>query len=157
MGTARDRRCERAALVAGNGNFQSSLPRNHTASGEAARLLRCTAGELQCDRPATLRELSGRFGNCWVVLKGHQTLIGRAEGELFVNSSGNTGLAQGGSGDLLAGFIAGWLAQPALRGDPLMALRYAVWEHGAAADRLNEQRENWIIEELAEELGRKRA
>ena len=84
-------------------------------------------------------------------------MIGRAEGELFVNSSGNTGLAQGGSGDLLAGFIAGWLAQPALRGDPLMALRYAVWEHGAAADRLNEQRENWIIEELAEELGRKRA
>ena len=97
-----------------------------------------------------------RFGGCWVVLKGGHTLVGRAEGDVFVNSSGNSGLAQGGSGDLLAGYIAGWLAQPAVQEDPLAALRYAVWEHGAAAERLSAERENWIVEELADELGRKR-
>jgi NAD(P)H-hydrate epimerase len=122
--------------------------------GEAARLLGRTAAEVQDDRPAALRELSKRFGHCWVVLKGQHTLIGRESGEIFVNSSGNPGLAQGGSGDLLAGFIAGWLGQPAARQDVLMPLRYAVFEHGAAADRSGERRQNWIIEELAEELGR---
>ena len=122
--------------------------------GEAARLLGRTVAEVQSDRSGAVRELSKRFGNCWVILKGHQTLIGRESGEIFVNSSGNPGLAQGGSGDLLAGFIVGWLAQPELQRDVLTALRYAVWEHGAAADRLSKQRKNWIIEELADELGR---
>ncbi len=122
--------------------------------GEAARLLGCSTAEVQCDRPGAVRELSRRFGACWVVLKGQHTLIGRESGEMFVNSSGNPGLAQGGSGDVLAGFLAGWLAQPELREDLLTALRYAVWEHGTAADRLSARRENWIIEALAGELGR---
>ena len=82
-------------------------------------------------------------------------LVGRAEGDVFVNSSGNSGLAQGGTGDLLAGYITGWLAQPAVQENPIEALRYAVWEHGAAAERLSAGRENWIVEELADELGRK--
>jgi hydroxyethylthiazole kinase-like uncharacterized protein yjeF len=122
--------------------------------GEAARLLKTDTAQVQEDRPAAVRALSAQFGNCWVVLKGRHTLIGRSDGEMFVNSSGNSGLAQGGSGDLLAGFMAGWLAQPALQRDPLMTLRYAVFEHGAAADRLSASAGNWIIEELAEELGR---
>jgi len=122
--------------------------------GEAARSLGCSALDVQADRPAALRALSKQFGNCWVVLKGQHTLIGKAEGDLFINSSGNSGLAQGGSGDLLAGYIAGWLAQPKLQDDPCGALRFAVFEHGAAADRLSERRENWIVEELADELGR---
>jgi hydroxyethylthiazole kinase-like uncharacterized protein yjeF len=121
--------------------------------GEAARLLGCSAADIQRDRPKALRALSKRFGNCWVVLKGQCTLIGRATGDVFVNGSGNAGLAQGGTGDLLTGFITGWLAQPACQKDPLPALLYAVWEHGAAADRLSERRRNWIVEELATELG----
>ena len=121
--------------------------------GEAARLLGVTTAQVQQDRPASLRALSRRHGNAWVVLKGRHTLVGRTEGDLFVNSSGNDRLAQGGSGDLLAGYIAGWLAQPTMQSDPLLALRAAVWEHGAAADRLSRRRENWIVEELAEELG----
>lgn len=121
--------------------------------GEAGRLLNCSAAEVQRDRLQSLRNLSKRFGNCWVVLKGRQTLIGRATGDVFVNGSGNSGLAQGGTGDLLAGFITGWLAQPACQKDPLMALRYSVWEHGAAAERLTARRKNWIVEELASELG----
>ena len=121
--------------------------------GEAARLLGVTTAQVQQDRPAAVRALSRRCGNAWVVLKGRHTLVGRTEGDLFVNSSGNDRLAQGGSGDLLAGYIAGWLAQPTMQSDPLLALRAAVWEHGAAADRLSRRRENWIVEELAEELG----
>jgi hydroxyethylthiazole kinase-like uncharacterized protein yjeF len=121
--------------------------------GEAARLLGTTAEAIQRDRVGSLRVLSEKFGGCWVVLKGRHTLIGTREGNVFVNSSGNDGLAQGGSGDVLAGYLTGWLAQPALSNRPLDAIRLAVFEHGAAADRLKARRENWIVEELAAELG----
>jgi hydroxyethylthiazole kinase-like uncharacterized protein yjeF len=121
--------------------------------GEAARLLKTTAARIQEDRPHALREISRSFGNCWVVLKGHQTLIGRSTGEIFVNPSGNPHLAQGGSGDLLAGYVAGLLAQPRFQNDPARTLRYAVWQHGAAADALQARRANWIIEDLAGEIG----
>jgi NAD(P)H-hydrate epimerase len=121
--------------------------------GEAARLLGTTPAEAQADRVKALRKLSQKFGGAWVVLKGHQTLIGRSEGTIFVNPSGNAQLAQGGSGDLLAGFIAGLLAQPALAADVETTLRYAVWQHGAAADRLALTRRNWTIEDLAAEIG----
>jgi NAD(P)H-hydrate epimerase len=80
-------------------------------------------------------------------------LIGRVEGEIFVNPSGNPHLAQGGSGDLLSGFLAGLLAQPALLVDVAKTLRYAVWQHGAAADRLQATRANWTVEDLATEIG----
>jgi ADP-dependent NAD(P)H-hydrate dehydratase / NAD(P)H-hydrate epimerase len=79
--------------------------------GEAARLLGTKPAGIQEDRVAALRAISGKFGNCWVVLKGYQTLIGRNNGEVFVNSSGDAFLAQGGAGDVLAGFLGGLLAQ----------------------------------------------
>jgi NAD(P)H-hydrate epimerase len=124
--------------------------------GEAARLLGWTAEKVQANRRTALRKVSGRYGNAWVVLKGHQTLIGRSEGEVYVNSSGNPHLAQGGSGDLLSGFIAGLLAQPALQVDVAQTLRYAVWQHGAAADELQAMRANWMVEDLAMQIGRAR-
>ena len=121
--------------------------------GEAGRLLRTSASEVQAGRVAALRGLSKRFGTCWVVLKGQQTLVGRAAGEICVNSSGNPHLAQGGSGDLLGGYLAGLLAQPNWRQDPLLAARYAVWQHGATADHLAETQVNWTVEDLAQKLG----
>jgi ADP-dependent NAD(P)H-hydrate dehydratase / NAD(P)H-hydrate epimerase len=121
--------------------------------GEAARMLQTTTIDVQADRLEAVRELSRRFGNCYVVLKGHQTVIGRSGDNLFVNSSGNPYLAQGGSGDLLAGFMAGLLAQPDLQKEPTMAMRYAVWAHGTAADRLTQTRRNWTVEDLAAALG----
>ena len=121
--------------------------------GEAARMLNWPVQKIQSQRVTALRELSKKFGGCWVVLKGHQTLIGRAEGEIFANPSGNPHLAQGGSGDLLAGFIAGLLAQPALQAEVEKVLRHAVWQHGAAADELQSARANWTVEELAEKIG----
>jgi len=121
--------------------------------GEAARLLRSSAKQVQADRLTALRDISNRFGNTWVVLKGHQTLIGRGSGEVYVNSSGNPHLAQGGSGDVLGGYLAGLLAQPALGADPLQTIRYAVWQHGAAADALQASRPNWVVEDLIDVIG----
>ena len=123
--------------------------------GEAARLLNAPVRQVQADRMTALREVSRRFGHCWVVLKGHQTLVGRNTGGVYLNGTGNPHLAQGGSGDLLAGFLAGLLAQPALQEHPLEALRYAVWQHGAAADALEANRANWVIEDLERVLGEK--
>src|SRR5204863_3760188 len=108
---------------------------------------------VQADRLKALRQISNQLGNPWVVLKGHQTLIGQSSGPVFVNSSGNPHLAQGGSGDVLSGYLAGLLAQPALQADVLKTIRYAVWQHGAAADRLQETRRNWVVEDLADVLG----
>jgi len=121
--------------------------------GEAARLLRTNAAAVQANRVDAVRRLSKQIGNAWVVLKGHHTLIGRSTGEIYVNPTGNPHLAQGGSGDALAGFIAGLVAQPNLQGDLLTALRYSVWQHGVAADRLQARASNWIVEELVSELG----
>ena len=121
--------------------------------GEAARMLKTTVEKIQADRPAALRDLSRQFGNCWVVLKGHQTLIGRGSNGTLVNCSGNPHLAQGGSGDILAGFLAGLVAQRPLQADLLRTLAYGVWQHGTAADRLTRERKNWTVEDLAEEIG----
>jgi hydroxyethylthiazole kinase-like uncharacterized protein yjeF len=125
--------------------------------GEAARLLHMSPQQVQANRVTALRNVSRRFGNTWVVLKGHQTLIGRNTGEVYVNPSGNPYLGQGGSGDVLSGYLAGLLAQPPLRADPLKTIRYAVWQHGATADYLQAARPNWVIEDLIEALGRVKA
>ena len=121
--------------------------------GEAGRMLGSSAREVQEDRVAALRELSKRFGNCWVVLKGRHTLVGRRTGPVFINGSGNPYLAQGGSGDLLSGYLVGLLAQPAWQENAASAIRFAVWKHGAAADALAQTQLNWTVEDLARRLG----
>lgn len=120
--------------------------------GEAARLLGSTARDVQRDRVGALREIARRHG-ALVVLKGHQTLIGDATGPVFINPTGNPGLAQGGTGDVLAGYLVGLLAQPSLARDPLSACRKATWNHGLAADRLERRGDVWTAEELAAHLG----
>jgi NAD(P)H-hydrate epimerase len=124
--------------------------------GEAARLLKSSVAEVQQDRVTAVRELSRRWANCHVVLKGRQTIVGHAREDMFANNSGNPYLAQGGSGDLLAGYLGGLLAQPELQKDMSLALRFGVWQHGASADALLATRPNFIVEDLAEELGRVR-
>jgi NAD(P)H-hydrate repair Nnr-like enzyme with NAD(P)H-hydrate dehydratase domain len=105
--------------------------------GEAARMLNMTTVEQVQANPRDRRARNFKtLGNCWVVLKGHQTLDRPRAGEIFVNPSGNPHLAQGGSGDVLAGFFAGLLAQPELQKDVGKTIRYAVWQHGHAADKL---------------------
>jgi NAD(P)H-hydrate epimerase len=91
------------------------------------------------------------------VLTGGHTLVGGgarglAEG-IRVNSSGNSGLGQGGTGDVLAGYLGGLLAQSALAAEPLQAVRYGVWRHGWAADRLEETGGAWTVDDLVAALG----
>jgi NAD(P)H-hydrate epimerase len=121
--------------------------------GEAARVLDVPLREVVADRVGSLRELSKRYGDCLVVLKGYQTLVGRSAGPIYINSSGNPWLAQGGSGDLLGGFLSGLLAQPAWQKDPLLTVCFAVWQHGAVADHLAATQPNWTIEDLARIIG----
>ena len=121
--------------------------------GEAARLLECTATDIQADREKALQALSAKFGDCWVVLKGRHTLVGQSKGTVFVNPTGNPSLGQGGSGDLLAGYLAGLLAQPLLQENVVKTLSYGIWQHGAAADKLNDSKLNWTIEDLSQQIG----
>ncbi|MGO3858610.1 MAG: NAD(P)H-hydrate dehydratase [Neisseriaceae bacterium] len=100
--------------------------------GEAGRLLGQTTAAIQSDRAGAARALAQIYG-AWVVLKGHESIVASPEGELWVNDSGNVGLATAGSGDVLSGLIGGLLAQ----GCPMSeAVRAGVWLHGAAADYL---------------------
>ena len=69
--------------------------------------------------------------SCIVVLKGHHTLIATAEGEVWFNTTGNAGMATGGSGDVLTGIITGLLAQGYV---PKDAALLGVWLHGKSGD-----------------------
>lgn len=138
------------------GCVQTKSPRIITPHpGEAARMLKTTTQNILADRFNAVRSLSCQFASAWVVLKGHQTLTGRADGLIYVNSTGNPWLAQGGAGDALAGFIGGLIAQPILQKDIFRTIRYAVWQHGLAADYLQSVKRGWTIEELVEQIGEK--
>ncbi|WCJ59221.1 NAD(P)H-hydrate dehydratase [Fontisphaera persica] len=121
--------------------------------GEAARLLKCPVAEVLRDRCAAAQALEELFPGACIVLKGWLTLVHERKSGTFLNPTGNPHLAQGGSGDLLAGYLAGWLAQPLAASQALTAIRYAVWEHGAAADRLQRRGAAWTMDNLAAELG----
>lgn len=102
---------------------------------EASKLLQTTVEEIQTDRCASAQKLSQRYG-CWVVLKGHNTVISSPEQQTWCNQTGNSGLATAGSGDVLSGIIGSLLAQ----GIPIEeATRSGVWIHGKAADGLVKQ------------------
>ena len=95
--------------------------------GEFARI----GGDLsQGDRAGTARAFARAHG-CVLVLKGHRTVTAGPEGNVLVNTTGNSGLAKGGSGDVLTGLIASLLAQGA---SPVMAAAGGVWVHGRAGD-----------------------
>lgn len=95
--------------------------------GEFARL----GGDLRSgDRLGAARSFAGDHG-CYLVLKGHRTLIAAPAGNVLVNTTGNSGLAKGGSGDVLTGIIASLLAQGA---SPIRAAGLGVWLHGRAGD-----------------------
>ncbi|HGO8695598.1 TPA: NAD(P)H-hydrate dehydratase [Neisseria meningitidis] len=101
---------------------------------EAARLLGTTVAQVQADRTAAVRKIGAIFG-ATVVLKGHKTLVAASDTEIYVNESGNAGLATAGSGDVLGGIIGSLLAQ----GVPVFEAACAgAWLHGAAADVIKE-------------------
>ena len=82
------------------------------------------------DRVRAARDFAVRHG-CVLVLKGHRTVTASPEGNVLVNTTGNSGLAKGGSGDVLTGVIASLLAQGA---SAIRAAALGVWLHGRAGD-----------------------
>ena len=134
-------------LIASEGNLQVALASRSQPAiltphpSEAARLLECNTADIQTDRFATAREIAAHY-RCHVALKGCGTVIAATgdanaspggDSELWINSTGNPGMATAGMGDVLTGLIVALLAQgwPALA-----ALQAAVHLHGLAADRL---------------------
>ena len=111
--------------------------------GEMARLLGTAVREVEANRVQVARTFA-REHRLILVLKGWRTLIADAEGHVWVNTTGNPGLAKGGSGDVLTGMIAGLIAQyPQQIVD---AVRGAVFLHGLAADcALKQQTERTML------------
>jgi hydroxyethylthiazole kinase-like uncharacterized protein yjeF len=99
--------------------------------GEMARLTGLTTQKVQEDRIGVAKHFASAYG-CIVVLKGSKTVIATPEGEVFINPTGNPGMASGGTGDVLTGMIGGLVAQGLL---PLEAVKWAVFLHGLAGDR----------------------
>jgi NAD(P)H-hydrate epimerase len=99
--------------------------------GEMARLAGLTIAEVQANRLQIARAFAQR-NHLTLVLKGWRTLIAHPDGRVAVNTTGNPGMAKGGSGDLLTGLVAGLLAQ--YPSQPARAVEAAVYLHGLAAD-----------------------
>jgi len=97
-------------------------------AGEMARLLDREREAVVRDACQVAAEAAARFGAV-VALKGAKTYVATPDGKCFVYRDGSVGLATAGSGDTLAGIVAGLLARGA---DPLEATLWAVWLHGAA-------------------------
>jgi NAD(P)H-hydrate epimerase len=121
----------RAGELQGNGRTLVITPH----PGEMARLADCSIPDVQKDRLGVARKFA-REHEVIVVLKGHRTLVVQPDGEAWVNTTGNPGMATGGTGDILTGMVAGMLAQhPKQVFEAVMA---AVHLHGLAGDAMRE-------------------
>ncbi len=103
--------------------------------GEMARLTELSISDVQKDRIGIARSFA-RAHDLIVVLKGHRTLIAQPNGEVWVNTTGNPGMATGGTGDVLTGMVAGVLAQNPSRA--VAAATAALYLHGLAGDVASE-------------------
>ncbi|HPF16440.1 MAG TPA: NAD(P)H-hydrate dehydratase [Thermotogota bacterium] len=103
--------------------------------GEFSRLTGKSIEQIKANRFGILKKFAQESG-CTVVLKDSTTLIGTSQGQLIVNTTGNEGLACGGSGDVLAGIIGTYLAKGMA---PHRAAQLGVYIHGLAADLYKEK------------------
>jgi NAD(P)H-hydrate epimerase len=122
--------------------------------GEAARLQQTDAATIQRDRFSSVRKLAAHWGmgRVTAVLKGRLSLVSDGEGPVWINPTGNPGLAQGGTGDVLSGYLGGILAQTKVSTAIAHAVRFAVWRHGVAADALELTNRAWTTDDLIEAL-----
>ncbi len=98
--------------------------------GEMARLLHSTPKTVNSNRENTAIDFAKKFGVV-TVLKGAGTIIASPDGEVYINHTGNSGMATGGSGDVLSGIIGSLLAQGA---SPINAAAAGVFLHGTIGD-----------------------
>jgi ADP-dependent NAD(P)H-hydrate dehydratase / NAD(P)H-hydrate epimerase len=103
--------------------------------GELARLTGGETKTINADRIAAARD-AARTSKCVVVLKGFQTVIAEPDGHVYVNPTGNPGMATGGMGDVLSGIIGALLARGV---DPIEAAYAGVYLHGVAGDLLKDE------------------
>jgi ADP-dependent NAD(P)H-hydrate dehydratase / NAD(P)H-hydrate epimerase len=99
--------------------------------GEMSRLIGKSISEIQANRLEVARTFASQH-QLIVVLKGHRTLVAAPDGTVWVNPTGNPGMATGGTGDILTGMVAAMLAQHP--DQPLEAAALAVYLHGLAGD-----------------------
>lgn len=119
--------------------------------GEMARMVGTTVAEVEHDRIGAAREFAtGR--RVFLALKGAATIVAAPSGEVFVNRTGNPGMASGGTGDVLTGMAGAFLARGL---DPLAALQAAVYLHGSAGDVAAARvgQESLIASDVIEALG----
>lgn len=138
----RNRRCEFLAIT--------------PHPGEMARLLMCSTKEVQADRVKAAQE-AARRRNAHVILKGSHTIVAAPDGQIFINSTGNPGLAKGGSGDVLTGVLAALTAQ-FKTDDWIRVLALGVYLHGQAAELAtkNTDESGLLATEVASALPRAR-
>jgi len=98
--------------------------------GEMARLLGSSVQDIQQDRIQAARNFAETYGLI-LILKGANSIIASPEGDIFINPTGNPGMATGGMGDVLTGMVGGFLAQGFV---PLEAAKLGVFLHGLAGD-----------------------
>jgi yjeF C-terminal region, hydroxyethylthiazole kinase-related len=104
--------------------------------GEMARLTGTSIKEVQEDRIGVAKKIAKEWGVV-LVLKGARSIIAEPNGNIYINSTGNPGMASGGTGDVLTGMIAGLVAQGYTISE---ASRLGVFLHGYIADEITEQR-----------------
>jgi NAD(P)H-hydrate epimerase len=100
--------------------------------GEMARLLGVKSADVQSRRLDVAREAAARW-NAFVILKGFHTILATPDGQMFINTTGNPGMAKGGSGDVLTGILAGLTAEFGT-GLWQRTLGLGIYLHGLAAD-----------------------
>ena len=100
-------------------------------AGEMSRLTHRIIKEIEANRSKIARDFAKQY-NCVLLLKGHETIVASPEGKIYINKTGNVGMATAGSGDVLTGMIAAFLGQGM---SPYEAACYGARLHGAAGDR----------------------
>lgn len=120
--------------------------------GEMARLCGCTIADIKADREKIITDFA-RENNCVVVLKEHRTLIALPDGRIYRNTTGNSGLARGGSGDILAGMTASFAASGMTAEDAAVC---AVWMHGKSAELTSERKSQTAMlpHDIFEDMGK---
>lgn len=109
--------------------------------GEMATLTGLTVSEIEKNRLEVAKQFATEFG-LYLLLKGHRPILATPKGELWVNPFGNDALGKGGSGDVLTGMIASFIAQGA---SPLEAMQAASYHHATAAENLGKQLSNYGV------------
>ena len=104
--------------------------------GEMAKLLGVSSKDVQDDRVGISRKFAEEYG-CWLVLKGARTVIAAPDGNVYINTTGNPGMASGGTGDVLCGMIGSLLGQGYTPPEASIA---GVYLHGYAGDLVADEK-----------------